>query len=129
MVFRREVVQHESSWRQLRPIVHSRDGRDDLIPTPLPGTDGVNIGRRIHVEFLRLLLASELSNGLLTSRSPTSTNISLSRTREAGWSSTQPLSGCWGNGGRHDSVPAHCSGTGRATMALTPTSALHRRLE
>jgi hypothetical protein len=74
----------------LRPVAHSGDGRDDLLPTPLPRTDGTNIGRRICVKSPRLLPISGLSNGLLTSRSPTSTSTSLSRTQEAGWPSIQP---------------------------------------
>jgi hypothetical protein len=83
-VYRREVVRHKLSRRQLRPVVRSRDGGDDLVPTPLPGTDGTNIGGRIRAESLRLLLVSGPFNGLLTSRSPTSTNMSLTRTQEAG---------------------------------------------
>jgi hypothetical protein len=89
MVYRRAAVQHGSSQRQLQQKVHSGNGRDDLIPTPLPGTDGAIIGKRMRAEFPRLLLASGPSNGLLTSRSPTSTNMSLSRTREDGWLSIQ----------------------------------------
>jgi hypothetical protein len=32
----------------------------------------------------------------------------------------------WGNRGCHDSILAHCPGAGRAAMAPTPTSTLHR---
>jgi hypothetical protein len=79
-VYQREAVQHELSRRQLRPVVRSGDDRDDLVLTPLPGTDGTNIDRRIRAESPRLLLVSRPFNGLLTSRSPTLTNMSLSRT-------------------------------------------------
>jgi hypothetical protein len=33
MVYRRAVVQHESSRQQLQPTVHFGDDRDNLIPT------------------------------------------------------------------------------------------------
>jgi hypothetical protein len=84
MVYRRKIVPPELSRRQLRPVAHSGDGRDDLLPTPLPGADGTNIDRRIRAEFPLLLPVSGPSNGLLTSGSPTSTSTSLSRTWEAG---------------------------------------------
>jgi hypothetical protein len=43
------------------------------------------------VEYQRLLRASGPFNGPLTSRYPTSTNMNLSRIREAGWLSTPSL--------------------------------------
>jgi hypothetical protein len=76
----------------------------------------------------RLPLASGSSNGLLISKSPTSTNMSLSMT----WGLVGRLynhrPGCWGDGGRHDSILAHRSGAGRTAMAPAPASILHRRL-
>jgi hypothetical protein len=62
----------------------------------LPRTNDAIICKRMRAESPRLLLASGPSNGLLTSRSPTSTNMSLSRTWEAGWPSIQPPLGLLG---------------------------------
>jgi hypothetical protein len=59
--------------------------------TPLPRTDNIIDDKRTHVEYRRLLRASGPFNGPLTSRYPTSTNMNLSRIREAGWPSTPPL--------------------------------------
>jgi hypothetical protein len=59
--------------------------------TPLPGTDNIIDDRRTRVEYRHLLRASGPFNGPLTSRYPTSTNMNLSRIREAGWPSTPPL--------------------------------------
>jgi hypothetical protein len=95
-VYQRDVVPHELSRHKLRPVARSGDSRDDLLPTPLPETDGVNIDRRIRAESLCLLPISGPSNGLLTLRSPTSTSTSLSRTREAGWLSIRPPPGLLG---------------------------------
>jgi len=55
------------------------------------GTGTMNVERKTHVESSCLLCISEPSSGPLTSKSPTSTSTSLSRTREAGWPSIQPL--------------------------------------
>jgi hypothetical protein len=43
------------------------------------------------VKYRHLLRASRPFNGPLTSRYPTSTNMNLSRIREAGYPSTPPL--------------------------------------
>jgi hypothetical protein len=51
---------------------------------------------RIRVEYRRLLHISGPFSGPLTSRSPTSTSTSPSRTWEAGWLSTPPLPGLLG---------------------------------
>jgi hypothetical protein len=66
-------------WPQL--VAQSGDGRGDTSPTALPGTDTMNAGRKTHVESPHLLHVSEPSSGPLTSKSPTSTSTSLSRTR------------------------------------------------
>jgi hypothetical protein len=93
MVFQREVKPLELSRRRLRLVARPGDGRDGTSATPLPGTGITIIDMRTHVEYLRLLRVSGPSSGPQTSRSPTSTNTSLRRTREAGWSSIQPLPG------------------------------------
>jgi hypothetical protein len=59
--------------------------------SPLPRTDNIIGDRRTRVEYRHLLRASGPFNGPLTSRYPTSTNMNLSRTQEAGWPSTPPL--------------------------------------
>jgi hypothetical protein len=63
------------------------DGRGSTSTTPLPGTDTTNVDRKTRVEYQRVLHVSGPFNGPLTSRSPTSTSTSLSRTHEAGWPS------------------------------------------
>jgi hypothetical protein len=83
MVYRHAAAQPGSSQQQPQPIVYCGDGRGDLILTPLPRIDDMIIDKRIRAGSPRLLLASGPSNGLLISRSPTSTNMSLSRTRGA----------------------------------------------
>jgi hypothetical protein len=67
------------------------DGRGTTTTTPLPGKDIITDDRKTAVEYRRLLHALGPFNGPLTSRSPTSTNMNLSRIREAGWPSTPPL--------------------------------------
>jgi hypothetical protein len=66
------------------------DGRGTMTTTPLPGKDIITDDKKIVVEYRRLLHASGPFNGPLTSRSPTSTNMNLSRIQEAGWPSTPP---------------------------------------
>jgi hypothetical protein len=63
------------------------------ITTPLPGTGTMNVDKKTHVEYMRLLHVSGPSNGPQTSRSPMSTSMSLSRTQEACWSSIRPPPG------------------------------------
>jgi hypothetical protein len=79
------------SWQQLQLAERPGDGRGSTSTTPLPGTDTTIVDRRIRVEYRRLLHVSGPFNGPLTSRSPTSTSTSPSRTREAGWLSTPLL--------------------------------------
>jgi hypothetical protein len=126
MVYRHAAVQPGSSQRKPPPTVYSEDGRGDLILTPLPGIDDMIIDKRTRAPCLPL--ASRPSNGLLISRSSTSTNMSLSRTRGAGWPSINRRPSYWGNGGCHDGVLAHRSRAGRTAMALAPATTLHRRL-
>jgi hypothetical protein len=93
MASRLEVTPPE--WSRLQPqlVARSGDSRDDTSPTPLPGTDTMNVDRKTHVEYPRLLRVSGPSSAPQTSRSPTLTSTSLSRTREAGWPSIRPLPG------------------------------------
>jgi hypothetical protein len=79
------------SRQRLRLAAPPRDGRDTTTTTPLPGTDIIPNDRRTRVGCRRLLHASGPFNGPLTSRYPTSTNMNLNRTREAGWPSTPLL--------------------------------------
>jgi hypothetical protein len=93
MAFQHEVRPLELSRQRLQLEALPGVGRDSTSATPLPGTGITIIGMRTHVGYQRLLRASGPFNGPRTSRSPTSTNTSLSRTREAGWPSIQPLPG------------------------------------
>jgi hypothetical protein len=72
-------------WLQL--VAQPGDGRDNTSTTPLPGTGTMVIDRRTRVEYLRSLRVSRPFNGPQTSRSPTLTNTSPSKTQEAGWPS------------------------------------------
>jgi hypothetical protein len=83
----------ELSWQRLQLVAQPGDGRDSTSATPLPRTGTTVVDRRTHVEYLRSLRVSGPFNGPQTSRSPTLTNTSLSRTREAGWSSIPLLPG------------------------------------
>jgi hypothetical protein len=87
----REVRPPELSWQQLQPAARPGDGRGTTSTTPLPGTDIIIVDRRTHVEYRRSLHVSGPFSGPLTSKSPTSTSTSLSRTREAGWPSIPSL--------------------------------------
>jgi hypothetical protein len=87
----REVRPPELSRQQLQPVARPRDGRGTTSTTPLPRTDITIVDRRTHVEYRRSLHVSGPFSGPLTSKSPTSTSTSLSRTREAGWPSIPPL--------------------------------------
>jgi hypothetical protein len=78
------------SRQRLRLAVQPGDGRGIMTTTPLREIDIIIDDRRTHVEYQRSLHASGPFNGPLTSKSPTSTNTSLSRIQEAGWPSTPP---------------------------------------
>jgi hypothetical protein len=93
MAFQREVRPLELCRQRLQLEALPGGGRDSTSATPLPGTGITIVDRRTHVGYQRLLRASGPFNGPRTSRSPTSTNTSLSRTREAGWPFIKPLSG------------------------------------
>jgi hypothetical protein len=93
MAFRHKVSPLELSRQQLQLVAQPGDGRDITSATPLPGTGTTVVDRKTRVEYLRSLRVSGPFNGPQTSRSPTSTNTSLSRTREAGWPSIQLLTG------------------------------------
>jgi hypothetical protein len=79
--------------QQLQLAARPGDSRGSTLTTPLPGTDTTIVDRRTHVEYRRSLRVSGPFSGSLTSRSPTSTSTSLSRTQEAGWPSIPPLPG------------------------------------
>jgi hypothetical protein len=81
----------ELSRQRLRLVAPPGDGRGTTTTTLLPGTDIMINDKKTPVEYQRLLHASGPFSGPLTSRSPTSTNMNLSRIREAGWPSTPPL--------------------------------------
>jgi hypothetical protein len=99
----RSTIGIMASLREVRPLELSRqwpqlvaqpgDGRDNTSATPLPGTSTMVVDRKTRVEYLRSLRVSGPFNGPQTSRPPTSTNTSLSRTQEAGWPSIRPLAG------------------------------------
>jgi hypothetical protein len=91
MAFWHEVSPLELSRQQLQLVAQPEDGRDSTSATPLPGTGTTVVDRKTHVEYLRSLHVSGPFNAPQTLRSPTSTNTSLGRTREAGWPSIQLL--------------------------------------
>jgi hypothetical protein len=93
MASQHEVRPLELSRQQLQLVAHPGDGQDSTSATPLPRIDTTVIDRKTRVGYLRSLHVLGPFNGPQTSRSPTSTNTSLSRTREAGWPSIQPLLG------------------------------------
>jgi hypothetical protein len=80
------------SQQRLQLAAQPGDGRGSTSATPLPRTDTTIIDRRTRVEYLCSLCVSGSFSGPQTSKSPTSTSTSLSRTREAGWLSIPPLS-------------------------------------
>jgi hypothetical protein len=86
-----EVRPPELTRPPLQPAGRPEDGRGTASTTPLPGTDIIIVDRRTPVEYRRSLPVSGPFSGPLTSKSPTSTSTSLSRTREAGWPSIPPL--------------------------------------
>jgi hypothetical protein len=79
--------------QQLQLAARPGDGRGSTSITPLPRTDTTIIDRWTRVEYRRSLRVSGPFSAPLTSRPPTSTSTSLSRTREASWSSIPPLPG------------------------------------
>jgi hypothetical protein len=78
----------ELSRQRLRLVAPPEDRRGTTTTTPLSETDIIIDDKRTRVEYRRLLHAFGPFSGPLTSRSPTLTNMSPSRIREAGWSST-----------------------------------------
>jgi hypothetical protein len=88
-----EVRPLELSRQRLQLVAQPRDGRDSTSATPLPRTGTTIVDRRTRVEYLHSLRISGPFNGPQTSRSPTLTNTSPSRTREAGWPSIPLLPG------------------------------------
>ena len=92
----REVRPPGLSRQQLQLAAQPGDGRGRTSTTPLPRTDTTIVDRSIRVEYRRLLHVSGPFSGPLTSRSPTSTSTSPSRTQEVGWLSTPLLPGLLG---------------------------------
>jgi hypothetical protein len=80
----REVKPPELSRRQLQLAARPGGDRGSTSSTPLPRTDIVTVNTRTRVECRHSLHISGLFSGPLTSKSPTSTSTSLSRTLEAG---------------------------------------------
>ena len=97
MASQHEVTPLELSRQRLQLVAQPGDGQDSTSATPLPGTGTTVVNRRTHVGYLRLLRVLGPSSGPQTSRYPTSTNMSLSRTQKAGWPSIHPSSGRWGD--------------------------------
>jgi hypothetical protein len=99
----RSMIRITTSLHEVRPLglsrqrlqlaARPRDSRGSTSVTPLPGTDTTIVAKRTHVEYQRSLRVSGPFSGPLTSKSPTSTSTSLSRTQEAGWLSIPPLPG------------------------------------
>jgi hypothetical protein len=89
----REVRPLGLSRQRLQLAAQPRDGRGSTSATPLPGIDTTIVDRRTRVEYLRSLRVSGPFSGPQTSKSPTSTSMSLSRTREVGWLPIPPLPG------------------------------------
>jgi hypothetical protein len=87
MAFWHEVRPLELSQQWLQLVALPGDGRDSTSVTPHPGTSTTVVDRKTRVEYLCSLRVSGPFNGPQISRSPTSTNTSLSRTREASWPS------------------------------------------
>jgi hypothetical protein len=86
----RGVRPPELSRQWLRLVARPGDSRGTTTTTPLSGTDIIIDDRRTRVEYRRSLHASGPFNAPLTSKSPTSTSMSLSRIQEAGWPFTTP---------------------------------------
>jgi hypothetical protein len=128
-VSRLEVTPPELSrlWPQL--VARSRDVRDDTSLTPLPGTNVMNTDKKTHVESPCLLRIFGPSSGPLTSKSPMSTSMSLSRTRGLVGRLHDRHSGRWGNRRCNDGIFAHRSRARCTTVAMTSATTLHRRLE
>jgi hypothetical protein len=93
MASQHEVRPLDLSRQRLLLVAQPGDGRDSTSATPLLGTGTTVVDRKTHVGYLRSLHVLGPFNGPQTSRSPMSKNTSLSRTREASWSSIQPLPG------------------------------------
>jgi hypothetical protein len=81
------------SRQQLQLAARPGDGRGSTSTTPLPETNTTIVDKRTRVEYQHSLRVSRPFSGPLTSKSPTSTSTSLSRTQEAGWPSIPPLPG------------------------------------
>jgi hypothetical protein len=124
-VSRLEVAPPELSQLRPRPVARPRDDRDDTLPAPLPRTDLMNAGRKTHAGSPRL----RAIQWPLTSKFPTSTSTSPSRTGGLVDRLHDHRPGRWGDGRRNDSVFAHRPKARRTAVAPTSATTLHRRLE
>jgi hypothetical protein len=91
MAYLHEVRPLGLSRQRLQLVAQPGDDRGTTSATPLPGTDTTIVDKRTRVGYLCSLRVSGPLGGPQTSKSPTSTSTSLSRTREAGWLSIPPL--------------------------------------
>jgi hypothetical protein len=101
-----------ASLHEVRPLGLSRqrpqlvaqpgDGRGSTLATPLPRTDTTIVDRRTRVEYPRSLRVSRPFSDPQTSKSPTSTSTSLSRTQEAVYTTA-----AWAAGATEDVMTAY----------------------
>jgi hypothetical protein len=126
MAFQHEVRPLELSRRWLQLVAQPGDGRDSTSATPLPGTGTTVIDGKTRVEYLRSLCVSGPFNGPQTSRSPTSTNMSLTGPERLVGRLYDRRRGHWGNLRCDDYILAHHPRARCTAMATTPTLALHR---
>jgi hypothetical protein len=126
---RHEVTPPELSQLRPRLVACFGDGRDDTLPTPLPGNGLTNADRKTRVESPRLLCVSGPSSG------PQLQGLQRRQVRaqaRPGWLVGRLHDRCLGrqsNGGRDDNIFAHCPRARRAAVAPKSTPTLHRRLE
>jgi hypothetical protein len=122
---RLKVTPPELSWLRPQLVVQSRDGCDDTSSTPLPKTDTTNTDKKTYVGSLRSLRISGPSSGHLTSKSPTSTSMSLSRTRGLVDCLHDHRLGRWGDRRHNDSLFTHCPRARCTAVAMTYATTLH----
>jgi hypothetical protein len=85
------------SRQQLQLAERLGGGRGNTSATPLPRTDTTIVDRRTRVEYQHSLRVSGPFSAPLTSKSPTSTSTSLSRTRRLAGCLYHRCPGRWGN--------------------------------
>jgi hypothetical protein len=117
MASQRGVRLPEPSRPRLQLVEPPGDGRGTTTTTTLPGKDIITDDKKTVVEYRRLLRDLGPFNGPLTSRYPMSTNMNLSRIREAGCPSTPPPPEPLGNRGCDDRILAYRPWARHAAMA------------